>query len=187
MAEFPGFDQGLHKRPRYGYSDVWQQYVTARVQAAAVSLPPPRQSTSSTLVDTSPVARPQAGAPPTVDRADTLSASRAPSPPQRPLDLNSSTAAPAPMAPQQPVVLVPQAPFVLPFELAAPPTNLVRPNSCSSSEATTSPLPRTPGGAGAVSESEGGPAARTRARTSPAKSPAKSPAANSPAKSPDGQ
>ena len=56
LAEFPGFDQGLHERPRYKYSDVWQQYVTARVQAAAVSLPPQHQSTSSTLLDTSPVA-----------------------------------------------------------------------------------------------------------------------------------
>ena len=51
LAEFPGYDQGLHERPRYGYSDVWQQCITARVQKAAMSLPPSHQSTSSTLVD----------------------------------------------------------------------------------------------------------------------------------------
>ena len=56
LAEFPGCDQGVHERPRYGYSDVWQHYITSCVQAAAVSLPPPHQSTSSTLVDVSPVA-----------------------------------------------------------------------------------------------------------------------------------
>ena len=56
LAVFPGFDQGLHERPRYGYSNVWQQSVIARVQAAAVWLPPSHQSTSSTLVDISPVA-----------------------------------------------------------------------------------------------------------------------------------
>ena len=133
-------------------------------------------------------ARPQAGAPSTTARAEVPSASRAPSPAQRALDLNSSPSAPAPMAPQQPITAMPQAPWVLPPELGAPPTSPVRPNSSSSSSspATTSPLPRTPSGGGAVAESEGGPAARTRARTSPAKSPANSPVAKSPANSPDG-
>ena len=56
LAEFPGYDHSLHERPRYGYSDAWQHYITACIQAAAVSLPPPHQSTSSTLVDVSPVA-----------------------------------------------------------------------------------------------------------------------------------
>ena len=56
LAEFPGYDQGFHERFRDGYSDAWQHYITACVQAAAASLPPPHQSTSITLVDVSPVA-----------------------------------------------------------------------------------------------------------------------------------
>ena len=56
LTEFPGYDQGLHERPRYGYRYAWQQYITSRVQAAAMPLPPPHQSTSSTLVDVFPVA-----------------------------------------------------------------------------------------------------------------------------------
>ena len=38
LANLPGYDQGLHERPLYGYSDAWQQYIISRVQAAAVSL-----------------------------------------------------------------------------------------------------------------------------------------------------
>ena len=37
LAEFPGFDQGLHERPRYGYSDVWQHFVTTRTLRSAAS------------------------------------------------------------------------------------------------------------------------------------------------------
>ena len=72
-------------------------------QSAVINLESPEPA--------SQVAPPQAGAPPTADRAEMLSASRAPSPTQRSLDLNSSASAPTPMAPQQPVVLVPQVPL----------------------------------------------------------------------------
>ena len=37
LAEFPGFAQGLHKRPRYRYSDVWQHFVNALALRAAAS------------------------------------------------------------------------------------------------------------------------------------------------------
>ena len=53
MAELPGFDQGLHERLRYGYSDAWQQFITASAQAAVASQPPPHPLTSSTLAGTS--------------------------------------------------------------------------------------------------------------------------------------
>ena len=125
-------------------------------------------------------AQPQAGAPSTINRAEVPNASRASLFAQRALDLNSSAS--APMAPQQLILAGHQAPWVLPPELAAPTTSPLRSSSISSSSAaTTSPLPHTPGGEGAVAKSEGGPKLRTHARISLAKSPSKSSAAKSPA------
>ena len=56
MAELPGVDPGRHERPIYGYSDAWQQAITARAQAAVFSQPPPHPPTGSTLIDIPPVA-----------------------------------------------------------------------------------------------------------------------------------
>ena len=53
IAELSGFDQGLHQRLRYGYSDAWKQFITARAQAAVASQPPPHPPTGSTLVNIS--------------------------------------------------------------------------------------------------------------------------------------
>ena len=103
------------------------------------------------------------------------------SPASRALDTNTSASTPAQTPSRQPVVMAPQAPWVLPPELAAPPASPVAPllnSSSSSSAATTSPLPRSSIANGAAGESPGGPAARTRARTSPGKSP--TPLATSP-------
>ena len=56
LAEFPGFDQGLHERPRYGYSDAWQQFVTVRALRAAASQASHFPQSSSTILGDSPVA-----------------------------------------------------------------------------------------------------------------------------------
>ena len=98
-------------------------------------------------------------------------------PARRALDTNASESAPARTPSRQQVVLVPQAPWVLPSELAAPPASPVAPplNSRSSSAATTSPLLQASTANGAASESPGGPLARTQARTSLGKSPTVSP------------
>ena len=56
LAELPGFDQGIHKRPRYGYSDVWQHFVTARALCAAASQASLLPQSSSTILGDSPIA-----------------------------------------------------------------------------------------------------------------------------------
>ena len=56
MVELPGFDQGLHQRFRYGYSDAWQQFIIERAQAAIASQPLSHPPNNTTLVDISPVA-----------------------------------------------------------------------------------------------------------------------------------
>ena len=65
------------------------------------------------------------------------------SPARRALDTNASALTPAPTPSRQPIVMVPQALWVLPPELVAPPASPVAPllNSSSSAD-TTSPLPR---------------------------------------------
>ena len=56
LDEFPGYDQGLHERPRYGYSDVWQHFVTARALRAAASKTSFLPQSSSTIFGDSPIA-----------------------------------------------------------------------------------------------------------------------------------
>ena len=56
LAEFTGFDQGLHERRRYGYSDVWQHFVTARALPAAASQASLFPQSSSTILGDSPIA-----------------------------------------------------------------------------------------------------------------------------------
>ena len=56
LAEFPGFNQGLHERPRYGYSDAWQQFITVRALRAAASQASHLPQSSSTILGDSPVA-----------------------------------------------------------------------------------------------------------------------------------
>ena len=56
LAEFPGFDIGLHERPRYGYSDVWQHIVTPRALRAEASQASLLPQSSSTILGDSPVA-----------------------------------------------------------------------------------------------------------------------------------
>ena len=86
-----------------------------------------------------------AGAPAAAAAAGATTAGQ---PARRSLDTNASASAPAQTRSRQPLVMTPQAPWVLPPELAAPPASLVAPplNSSSSSSssyaATTSPLPQ---------------------------------------------
>ena len=84
------------------------------------------------------------------------------------LDTNASASVPARTLSRQPVVMAPQAPWVLPPELAespsSPATSPLK-SSSNSSAATTSPLKQASTANGAASESPGGPAARMRART----------------------
>ena len=56
LAEFPGFDQGIHERPRYGYSDAWQELVTVRALRAAAFQASHLPQSSSTILSNSPVA-----------------------------------------------------------------------------------------------------------------------------------
>ena len=50
LAKFPEFYQGLHERPRYGYSYVWQHFVTARALRAAASQASLLPQSSSTIL-----------------------------------------------------------------------------------------------------------------------------------------
>ena len=56
LAEFPGYDQGLHERHRYNYSEVWQHFVTARALRAAASQARLLPQSSSTIIGDSPIA-----------------------------------------------------------------------------------------------------------------------------------
>ena len=57
QVKFPWFDQGLHERPGYGYSDAWQHLFAVRSQrtAAPLSAYPPKSS--STILGDSPIRR----------------------------------------------------------------------------------------------------------------------------------
>ena len=69
LVEFTGFDQGLHERPRYGYSDVWQHFVTARALRAAASHVSLLQQSSSTILGDCPIASQDASHAPGVPSA----------------------------------------------------------------------------------------------------------------------
>ena len=56
LAKFPGVDQGFHERPQYKYSDLCQQFVTARAIRAAVSQASLLPQSSSTILGDSPIA-----------------------------------------------------------------------------------------------------------------------------------
>ena len=56
LVEFPGFDQGLHERPRYGYSDAWQHFIAARAQRIVAPQSAHSPQSSSTVTGDPPVA-----------------------------------------------------------------------------------------------------------------------------------
>ena len=56
LDEFPGFDQGLHERPRYGYSDAWQHFIAERAQRIAASQSAHSPQSYSTVIGDSAVA-----------------------------------------------------------------------------------------------------------------------------------
>ena len=87
----------------------------------------------------------ETGAPSAAKSAGEAPARLPTSPARRALDTNASTYTPAATPSRQPIVMVPQAPWVLYRELAVPPASLVASllNSSRSSAAPTGPLPRT--------------------------------------------